>query len=219
MKSFENLDEDRKTPEKHFKLVPNKVSFRPRLKIRRPGEAAPAPLSAPPPTTVMHSIEKPIALPELTLFRSVVNQPVPLPSVEPPRRSVYDLVDETELRHLESEEPPKPVQLPIYGQVLITVTPFSPTETKTTTITLATEEWNQGSVGEQPPQPSKPLKAIAAAVKTATVFPGEDIKAGEDNALAFGGNIGTPPPGFREAFGLNGAEELFATTTTLLLFF
>lgn len=167
-------------------------------------------------------------MPELTPFRAAgtVVQPVPLPSVEPqlpPRHSVYDSVDDAEPlpKHLESLEPPKQlnqISLPVYSaepvQLPITVTPSLPqivtTKTKTTTI----EEWDQGSIGEQPPQPSKPLKAIASAVKTATAPPlpvEDDIKAGGDSALAFSGNIGTPPPGFREAFGLNGAEELFPT--------
>lgn len=265
LKSFENAVASsenyhhRKTPEKRFKLVPKKVAFRPRLKIRRPGEAPPAPLNMAnnEPVRADRGGSSPIALPELTPFRalsaggiSVLSQPIALPSIEPQpasRRSVYDSLDDTEdptlVQNLASEEPLKLLRLPAVTKwegdenppiLPATVTPLSPqlalvptTPAKPIPMAYIEEEWSRGSVGEQPPQPSKSLKAKAAAVKTATaevlapLAPEEDLKAlgfaAGDSALSFGGDIGTPPPGFREAFGLNGAEELFPTQSTTVV--
>ncbi|KAH7729954.1 Protein T19A5.3 a [Aphelenchoides avenae] len=150
------------TVEKRFKLVTNKVAYRPRLKIRRPGEQfargdSNAQKSAP------------ISLPELTPFRSQPSAPRqrrPLQSAEntdeprlPPRRV---------LPHVSSAEAPFP---------------------------------------ERPR--NRKLPAAAPTFDSAETGSASSSDGDGESGSNFGGDLGTPPPGFGDAFGLSGAETLF----------
>ncbi|KAI1714920.1 hypothetical protein DdX_08193 [Ditylenchus destructor] len=197
--------------EKRFKLVPNKVSYRPRLRIRRPGEQFAAN------TKPNHS---PISLPELTPLQSAHN-PIqikerrlqPLPELIHPARRGQHIGTDREVIPLSSAElEPQSghirVRLPsatkweesgegpgviVNGGNAKRPVPQAPTQVPTPPATPEPPPAGaQIEAIEQPP-PSSPAESSAP-------------ESGGDSALSFGGDIGTPPPGFKEAFGLNGDE-------------
>uniref|UniRef100_A0A915CQN3 Uncharacterized protein n=1 Tax=Ditylenchus dipsaci TaxID=166011 RepID=A0A915CQN3_9BILA len=240
------------TVEKRFKLVPNKVSYRPRLKIRRPGEQFTAAARG-----EANAKSSPITLPHLTPFQPKDQSPLPINSAKihnyPNRRLQPEgPTPEGHLHHRQHigtnrevlplpptdsfEQPQAPsssstnkkLRLPIASKwnsqeeedliqsslpnpgVLINsgssiqqpVPPVSSPPPPPSPPTTPPQEW--GSVGEQPPQPSP--------VETAPPPQAPSPPSG-DSGLAFGGDIGTPPPGFNEAFGLNGDETSLKGST------
>lgn len=198
--------------ERRFRLVPNKVVFRPRLKIRRPQNNENVNDQRPniqlPENSAFGTEQKrgnylPIALPSLSAFgEEPSEQPIPIPPSA-------------------GEPPPSQV---------VTQTIIKTTTTDTTTTTTTSQQpppapaMEIGSMGEQPPMKLEggPPPTITTTLET-TSQPSQKIEEngeshGEDSGIIGNSGLvgsdgaGPLPPGFSEAgagfIGLsNGAED------------
>uniref|UniRef100_A0A914LUT3 Uncharacterized protein n=2 Tax=Meloidogyne incognita group TaxID=654580 RepID=A0A914LUT3_MELIC len=200
--------------ERRFRLVPNKVVFRPRLKIRRPqnieninGQQRPniqLPENSAFGTEQKRGSHLPIALPSLSLFgEEPSEQPIPVPPAP--------------------GEPP-PSQVPTQTIRETSTTATDTTTTTTTSQPLPAPAMEVGSMGEQPPMKLEGgPPTIAATTQETTTQPSQKIEEnggnshGEDSGIIgnsglVGDGPGPLPPGFSEAgagfIGLsNGAED------------
>uniref|UniRef100_A0A914N2J7 Uncharacterized protein n=2 Tax=Meloidogyne incognita group TaxID=654580 RepID=A0A914N2J7_MELIC len=199
--------------ERRFRLVPNKVVFRPRLKIRRPqnienidGQQRPSiqlPENSAFGTEQKRGSHLPIALPSLSLFgEEPSEQPIPVPPAP-------------------GEPPPSQVATQTIRE---TSTTTDTTTTTTTSQPLPAPAMEVGSMGEQPPMKLEGgPPTITATTQETTTQPSQKIEEnggnshGEDSGIIgnsglVGDGPGPLPPGFSEAgagfIGLsNGGED------------
>ncbi|KAI6225428.1 hypothetical protein M3Y99_01341500 [Aphelenchoides fujianensis] len=167
--------------EHRFKLVSNRLVPRPRLKIRTHDEPRAQGDST-------NSNTGPISLPELATFDGFPNptgvsprRPLPTAPTKPAATGPSDFVSSGRPRHVP--------RVTAWGDEDVEAIRGGPRPTAPSEFAAPTEE----TTGE-------------SGANFGGASPPATEEVGGDSAVGFGAPVGTPPPGFSEAFGLNGAS-------------